>query len=421
MHFKIKINEKDIKKVLKMSFVVPDKCKKIIVEKKVKESIKKSFRNKIDISFFDGKNKWYGRLDRYKNSLEINDNVSTVGVISSGEWTIYIEIFHVFEEIEIELDICFELYSDYNVYKGELHSHTDITDGKLSFLDLAKYFKEEKYDFFFISDHNSITAWSELKDVSEIKCYKGLELTTFYGHILLLGINEHINWYGKNGNFRKIKSIRKETKLKNGLMGVAHPYTNGGPLCAGCRWEKKIKPELFDFIEIWNSKIDNFKNNWEAVDFWFGCLKKDIKTFCTCGADLHRIGDLDNALSIYAMACKNEETHIVDALRKGHYYLSRRSKLNLEIQDKIFGEKLYFNKDITVRYEILNPCTDLQLFYISKTGLKELDKTEGKFTWNTDNFKDFFVFMGINRQRELEFMTNPIFLEKTDKIKDSFE
>ncbi len=415
MILKLKLNENDRKKIVSLNFDVPEKCKRIKVNKKIVSSINNGFKTKIDISFFDSYNKWYGRFDRYKDSIEISDQNATIGSISSGIWKANFEVFQIFESIEIELDIQFDLYTDYNVYKGELHSHTNITDGKLNFSDLSEYIKKNEYDFFFISDHNSITAWDEINKKG-INCYKGLELTTFYGHILLLGVDRYVNWYKKNGKLKKIKSIKKEIESMNGLMGIAHPFTCGGPFCAGCRWEKSINPEYFNFIEVWNSKAESYKNNWEAVDFWTECLKKDIEIFCTCGGDIHRYGDLEIAMKIHALACQNKESMLLDSLKAGRFYLSKKSLVTLAVNGKTFGEKISTtdDNDIIVQYEITNSINDLQFFMISKSGLKELNLQDNEFIWHSEHNKDFFVLMGIDRERQLEFLTNPVFIEKSN-------
>ena len=415
MILKIKLNENDRKKVISLKFSVPEKCKKITINKKILSSINNGFKNKIDISFFDSDNKWYGRFDRYKASFEISDKNSTIGVVSSGIWKANFEVFQIYEEIEIELDIQFEIYNNYNIYKGELHTHTNITDGKLDFSDLVEYIKKNEYDFFFISDHNSITAWDQIKNLKKINCYKGLELTTFYGHILLLGVDRYVDWYKKNGALKKIKSIKREVESMNGLMGIAHPFTCGGPFCAGCRWEKSIDPEHFNFIEVWNSKAESYKNNWEAIDAWVEFLKKGIEIFCTCGGDIHRYGDLEVASKIHSLACQNKESMILDSLRAGRFYLSKKSLVTLDINGKTFGEKLYSYSENIVKYKISDPADDLQLFIISKEGMKKLDHQNKEIIWNTENKKDFFVLMGINSQRQLEFLTNPIFIEKRQK------
>lgn len=416
MDIKINLSVDDRKKVICKKFEVPEKCRKIIVEKKYASSIESTFRNKIDISFFDETDRWYGRFDRYKEVFTVDSEDIFTENISSGIWEARFEVFQIYEELEICIEIGFELYEEYDHFRGELHTHTTATDGKLSLDEVREYIKENKYDFFFLTDHNSIADWKNLESTDNLSGFIGLELTTFYGHILLLGVNDFVSWHGDNGEIKELHQIRNDVQNKNGLMGLAHPYACGGPACAGCRWEGEINPELFDFIEVWNSKLDNCKNNWEAVDFWIETLKKDIRIFCSCGADLHRRGDLDPALKTIALSVKNNELSILDALRKGRYYLSSGGEVKLNVNGKTFGQSINTGiNSVNIDYELKNFEKNTDLFFISKSGMKKLKKSEDAFDWKPDFENDFAILMGMDDKRNLDFMTNPIFIKTISK------
>src|SRR6185503_8116183 len=36
-----------------------------------------------------------------------------------------------------------------------------------------------------------------------------------------------------------------------GLIGVAHPFVPGDPLCTGCRMVDGLTPDAFDMMEVW--------------------------------------------------------------------------------------------------------------------------------------------------------------------------
>jgi hypothetical protein len=414
-----KINRAHNSCILKSSITVPDMCKSITIRKKTESSIDNFFKNKIDITFFDSTRKWYERFDRYKDHLVIEDDRDVIGAISSGKWEVYFEVFQVYEDVDITLDITFELYEDYNTYTGELHTHTNNTDGVLSFEELSEALKDNGYDFFFISDHNSITAWHDLKSLNGIKGYRSLELTTFSGHILLPGIDGYISWYRDDGTPKEMKEIRQEVQSKGGLMGIAHPFATGGPFCAGCRWKRSIEPEYLDFIEIWNSKIENYKDNWEAIDLWVDILRKDIRVFGTCGADIHRFKDLKAALKIKALSVRNDEDSIKDALRKGRFYISKDTELALDINGKTFGQTVMLDAkesesdEVIIKYNIDQFDEAQQLFVISKDGLRALENTESEFKQIIKNEKDFIMLMGMSPDKNLKFITNPVFIEKS--------
>ncbi len=412
MELKVKLTEENRKKIVVMEFEVPERCRKIKFVKKIDYSVQDAFRNKIDVSFFDENGKAYGRFDRYGNYFEISSASHTSKSISPGKWNACFEVFQIYEDIDLELEVEFECAETYKTFKGEFHTHTDITDGKLPPLKMAEYLKEKRYDFFFMTDHNSVDAWDCLKDVEGIGFFRGLELTTFYGHILLLGVQDYVRWYKKNGELRELDKIRKDVKNKKGLMGLAHPFACGGPFCAGCRWETDINPEFFDFIEVWNSKLENYKNNWEAVDLWIEMLKKDIRIFCSCGADFHKTEDMENVLKANVLSVENTEDNITDAIRNGRFYISKNTEVKFSLNGRTFGQTAGKSDSIKIDMEIRGLSEGTNLYYFTKNGMKPFNYG-GELGINEASLyeKDFVVLMGVNSDRQLEFLTNPVFVE----------
>jgi hypothetical protein len=418
MEIRKSINPGHQNTLLISEITVPDNCKRIVIEKKIEASVEGMFMNKVDISLYDPEKKWRGRVDRYKKVLIIDGNSENTGNFVSGKWRLYYEVFQIYEPVEIILNIHFELYEAYNVYTGELHTHTVNTDGKLSLEAVSEYLKEKPCDFFFVSDHNSIAAWDDLKMLSGIKGYRGLELTTFSGHVLLLGLEHSVSWYHEDGTLKELCEIRKEVHSQGGVMGIAHPYANGGPFCAGCRWDGPIEPESIDFIEVWNSKGNNFKGNWEAIELWIEFLKADKKIFCTCGADLHSMGDLDTSLKVYVLSDRNDEKSVVAALKAGRFYLSGETEIQIDINGKTFGQTLRINdqtpenKFIPVNYDLKNKSHDLKFFIITKDGLQPLVIEEKLLEWRTEHQRDFLIVLAMTSDRQVALLTNPIFLER---------
>ncbi|HOO34243.1 MAG TPA: CehA/McbA family metallohydrolase [Thermotogota bacterium] len=404
--------------VVKTTVSVPERCRRITVNKRIEASVDNFFRNRIDISFFDDTGKWYGRFDRGKDTLVIDDESEIIGTIASGQWDVYFEVFQIFETVTIVLDFTFDYYDDYQTYTGELHTHTNLTDGQLSFDELSGCLTEKGYNFFFVSDHNSAAAWDGLDSLKAIRGYRALELTTFYGHILLLGLNGYVSWYRTDGTRKEMKEIREDVRSKGGLMGIAHPYTTGGFFYPGCGWENRIEPEVLDFVEIWNSKVENYNSNWEAINHWLNLLKSDVRIFGTCGADVHRYKDLEPALQMRVLSVKNDESSIIDAIRKGRFYMSRKTDLLLDAGGKVFGQTLSIKNtaeepgkvNIVYRIDEMNEGTEC--FIISKSGMIPLNESSGTVNWATENERDFLVLIGIGPDKQLEIITNPIFIER---------
>ena len=417
-----KLSTTHFSKVIKSTIMIPERCKKIVINKHTESTIENFFRNRIDISFFDGSGKWYGRFDRSKDEMIIEDREDRENFLAAGKWEVYFEVFQIFEDLEITLELSFEYYDSYTVYTGELHTHTNLTDGQLSFEQMSDYLVKQGYDFFFMADHNSIAAWEGFEVLNGINGYRAEELTTFYGHVLLLGISDYVSWYDEAGDLKDIRKIKDEVRLKGGIMGIAHPFTSGGFFYPGCRWEKSIEPEQVDFLEIWNSKVEIINRNWEAINYWIGLLKKGNRVFGTCGADFHGYTDLDRALKMRVLSVKNTEKCIVDAIRNGRFYFSGNTKVCLEVGGKTFGQTVVlktereYENGVEVSYNIDNCDKETEIFIISKRGMQPVTLSGRLLNLPVDEEEDFIIMMGIKKDKELEFLTNPIFIEKAKRL-----
>lgn len=75
--------------------------------------------------------------------------------------------------------------------RAELHNHTTESDGQLTVKELVEYAKADHFEVMAITDHNTVSGQAksvyDSKD-SDLEIIPGIELTTFYGHILALGL-----------------------------------------------------------------------------------------------------------------------------------------------------------------------------------------------------------------------------------------
>ena len=240
-----------------------------------------------------------------------------------------------------------------------------------------------------------------------------MELTTFSGHILVLGIKDYISWYDHNGQVKPLEEIKTGVKEKGGILGIAHPFANGAPYCAGCRWENSFDPTLFDFIEVWNSKLGDKKQNWEAITLWTDFLRDDHRIFCTCGGDIHKVSDLENALSVCVLTNENNETSIINALQKGRFYLAQKGvNIQAEIEGKTFGQTINHQKETKITYKTQNCPEKTDFYVITKSGMISLENNSDFFVLKDNKEKDFVILLGIGENNDVVFLTNPIFVEK---------
>ena len=82
--------------------------------------------------------------------------------------------------------------------KADLHNHTIYSDGILKPLELAEYGAKKGIDLIAITDHDSVTAFSEDLKKTVIPIIKGVELSTYYN-----GENIHLVGYFINNESPK--------------------------------------------------------------------------------------------------------------------------------------------------------------------------------------------------------------------------
>lgn len=180
-----------------------------------------------------------------------------------------------------------------NVYRPfEMHTHTLNSDGRFTPEELCEAVKACGLEGCALTDHNTMSAFDGLPDVPVIRgipVIKGIEWTTFFGHMLVLLADDFVDWrYARPDT---IDEAIRQVKAVNGIVGIAHPFEVGSPLCTGCHWDFQVKDwENVDYIEIW-SKEEPTKlfDNERAFGMWTGLLNRGYRLAVTAGRDWHRV------------------------------------------------------------------------------------------------------------------------------------
>ncbi|TDF98599.1 CehA/McbA family metallohydrolase [Paenibacillus piri] len=174
----------------------------------------------------------------------------------------------------------------------ELHTHTLHSDGRHTLYELALGAAAQELDWIALTDHNTTSGLlgkEEVERAAGISILNGLEWTTFYGHMLLLGLRE-----GDYADWRMLgpgdlAQGLHEAKALGALAGLAHPYRVGSPMCTGCYWEYEIADwHKIDFIEVWSGTFPSVRtSNQRAFALWTEVLNRGYRVAATCGRDWH--------------------------------------------------------------------------------------------------------------------------------------
>lgn len=222
----------------------------------------------------------------------------------------------------------------------ELHTHTVASDGSLTLSELAQTARDEGIECFAITDHNTMVVEEnriKAEQSSGIKIIRGLEWTTFYGHMTILGIKDYIDWRttGKNTIHSKLRVVHEQ----GAIAGIAHPYAIGAPLCTGCHWDFKIEDwDDFDYLEVWSEVFPTVREkNTRAFELWTSILNKGHRITAVAGRDWHVNREKKHPITITYVRIDDDTddiyNSIVQSIKKGKVYLSSGPKIDFKIID----------------------------------------------------------------------------------------
>ena len=262
-----------------------------------------------------------------------------------------------------------------NWYKGNLHSHTTNSDGKLSPGEAVRLFKRQGYSFLCFSEHDLYTDWTKELNRENFIILPGIEgsailyekdsdrvLKTHHIHGIL-GTEEMRKKAGADvfshmerlepdryrGEWDGAKAAQKlcdHLRSRGCITMYNHPV-----------WSR-VEPEEFIHTEgLWALEIFNYDTVNESCTgydtvYWDLMLRKGKQIFGTATDDNHNEGLFDDSCGGFIMVNAPELTHeaILTNMIEGHYYMSSGP----EIYDwKISGGKAYIECSPVYRIDFI--------------------------------------------------------------------
>ena len=185
----------------------------------------------------------------------------------------------------------------------ELHNHTVESDGSLTCQELTEYLAADHVDAFAITDHNTTSGQKTIEQLLEEKHYpisliRGMEYTTYFGHILCLNLSKYVPWNSIDQHRPEL--LFEAAREKGALVGIAHPFSYGDPFARGCRFEMTISDySKVDFIEIFNNPEPLHEVNERGTNLWMSLIFSGYQITATSGMDLHNRAKLAGCYATY--------------------------------------------------------------------------------------------------------------------------
>ena len=163
------------------------------------------------------------------------------------------------------------IFEHQNWYKGNLHTHSTISDGKKELRDVIHWYRGQGYDFLAVTDHNIFYPGESHPDFVVLS---GVEMST---HTVGFGMPEM-------SEIPIGRDQQSEIDLINAAKGisiVAHPYWHG------LTFAHVESLQGYSGMEIYNSECDYLNGRGYATVFWDYLVAQGKKVVGVAVDDTH--------------------------------------------------------------------------------------------------------------------------------------
>ncbi len=219
----------------------------------------------------------------------------------------------------------------------ELHNHTLHSDGQFTVEGLCEAAKSRALELIALTDHNTMSGLRELTpelQARTVPVIHGIEWTAFYGHMVVLDCKKYVDW--RTADLTNIDEKIAEVKANDGLVGIAHPFALGNPMCTGCYWDYPVKKwENVDYLEVWSEDFPGIMpRNPRAMRLWNDLLDAGHHVAACYGRDWHALEEEQVPFGCTYLAADAEKITpelAKDAIRRGHTMVTMGPRPKIEI------------------------------------------------------------------------------------------
>jgi len=243
-------------------------------------------------------------------------------------------------------------------FKGNLHTHTNKSDGDSSPETVVDWYSNNKYDFLVLSDHNHLTILNS--EQTKLLLIPGEEITLnlpYTIHVNAIGIKKVIEPTIRPTKVKTLQANIDNIINSGGLAEINHP---------NFRWALNEKDLVqirgAHFIEVFNGNYNTHNygggGKKSVEEMWDEMLSKKIKIWGVAVDDSHHFKEEfaphrhnPGRGWVEVFSKDLSEKNILDSMRNGNFYFSNGVKFknimfNKEkIEISISGD--YFNKGLS--------------------------------------------------------------------------
>ena len=272
----------------------------------------------VDLGLMDHEQNFLGWSGSNKRRVFVGPNAATPGykmtVVSPGFWHIIIGAYKI-PSGGLDVKYMVEFSSPMpRWFSGDLHMHSDASDGQHDIPTLAKKAQKMGLDFIAIADHNNYSENFFLPKIPGLTIIPAVEWTHYRGHMNFFGVPAPFSSFIVNSE-EEMRKIVAEARQLGALVSANHPLDSKCPYL----WEST---DCLDLVEVWNAPMR--RSNIQAINWWHKMLQAGRKIPIVGGSDFHRdihparIGHPTTRVYTSTQAAAD----ILDALKQGHSYIT---------------------------------------------------------------------------------------------------
>lgn len=292
----------------------------------------------IDLGLEDGQGEFLGWSGSSRASVTVGQFDATPGYlmekVSPGTWHILVGAYHVpAGGVTVRYEISFEPEAP-SWLLGDLHLHSDASDGQHDIPTLAKRAKKKGLDFLAVTNHNNYSENFSLPHIPGLTLIPGVEWTHYRGHMNFLGIQKPFSGSFVANDLAGMQAITRQARERGALVCVNHPKCNLCPYL----WQDD---QSFQLVEVWNGPMRQV--NREGIAWWTELLRQGRRIPAVGGSDYHRDHSpvrLGNPVTA-VYAASPAPADILEAVAQGRSYITDRVRgvgLEMTCGDATFGD-----------------------------------------------------------------------------------
>lgn len=366
--------------------------------------------NTVDIGLMDEKGNFLGWSGSAHSTIFVGEFEASNGYLSKpinpGEWQIIVGAYHIMPGgVEVTYNIEFEYKSQVLLF-GDLHIHSNASDGKFNAYELGAMAKGKHLDFIGLANHNNFAENLHLPHFDGLTFVPAVEWTHYNGHMNFFGISAPFENSFIANDKDEMQGIISHAKSLGAVISVNHPKC---PICP-YKWDDE---NAFDMMEIWNGPMR--PSNKKAIEWWTSLLKQGRHIPIVGGSDYHRprqLARLGNPVTAVYSESRGADD-ILDAIKNGNSFVTENAdgiRLNLKYGGTVMGQTAKHSKEFPL--EIYSNAKKVIL--VTDKGEKEITLTNGvaKITLEKVLFAYVKAVKRFGRLKRICAISNPIYFSQ---------